>query len=356
MLLARCSSPTGYTQGVSPDQGGSPSNSGGTCPDNGHPSIGLDRVTVSFPVAEHEHDAGAWDSRRTKREGTPAEYEALRAGVEVADDVRVFVSAFQTENARWWGRVDFNPARVLDPGGHGLAPVASIREVISETLESVQHLARPACATGDLRITRLDIARDFEGVENPAGTLQGLVALPRKWAKSISLDVNPSSSACETLSVRSGKAGMVRLYDKWVETDGAVAVGTLRFEAECRKDWLRNYGAMRVLDDVDEGRVEELAWNRWEWSQMGVVLVGQPDDLVAAVGKLGLGGMEALRLIGWVVVQGADGGIRPASRTTEAKLRQLARQLGIGLSPDFPGSAVARRLDFDSGREVVAAV
>jgi hypothetical protein len=148
---------------------------------------------------------------------------------------------------------------------------------------------------------------------------------------------------------------MVRLYDKWAETNGAVAPGTVRFEAECRKDWLRNYGAVRVLDDVDDGRVEQLAWNRWEWSQMGVVIVGQPDDLCAAVGKLGLGGMKALGLIGWVVVQGADGRIRPASRTTEMKLRQLACQLGIGLSPGFPGSTVARRLDFATGREVVVA-
>jgi hypothetical protein len=274
--------------------------------------------------------------------------------VEVVDSVRAFISLSQAKGWRnAWAKVDFNPARVLDPDGHGLAPVTSIREVVSETLGSAQHLAKPACATGDLHITRLDIARDFEGVENPAATIQGLVSLPRRWARGITLDVDPSSSACETLSVRSGKAGMVRLYDKWAETDGAVAVGTLRFGAECRKDWLRNYGAMRVLDDVDEGRVEELAWNRWEWSQMGVVLVGQPDDLVAAVGKLGLGGMEALRLIGWIMVQRAGGGIGPDSRTTVAKLRQQARDVGVGYSSGMAWSAVARRLDFATGREIV---
>jgi hypothetical protein len=147
---------------------------------------------------------------------------------------------------------------------------------------------------------------------------------------------------------------MVRLYDKSAETNGAVAAGTLRFEAECRKDWLRRYGAIRVLDDVDEGRVEELAWNRWEWSQMGV-LVGQPDDLVAAVGKLGLGGMEALQLIGWIMVQRAGGKIGPGSRTTVAKLRGLARDVGVGYSPGMAGSAMARRLDFATGHEVVAA-
>jgi hypothetical protein len=41
------------------------SNSREACPDNGHPSMGIDRLTVSFPVAEYERDLGAWDSRRT---------------------------------------------------------------------------------------------------------------------------------------------------------------------------------------------------------------------------------------------------------------------------------------------------
>jgi len=227
--------------------------------------------------------------------------------------------------------------------------------VISEALGSVQHLARPACAIGDLRITRLDVARDFEGVENPAATIQSLVAISRRWAKAITLDVDPRSSAPQTLSVRSGRAGMVRLYDKWAETNGAVAPGTLRFEVECRKGWLSNYGAIRVLKDVEASRVEKLAWNRWEWSQMGVVVVGQPSDVVAAVAQLGLDGMEALNVIGWIVVQESGVGIAPNSRTTVAKLRRLARDVGVGYSPGMAGSAMARRLDFATGHEVVAA-
>jgi hypothetical protein len=332
------------------------SNSREACPDNGHPSIGIDRLTVSFPVTEYERDLGAWDNHGTTRECTPAESDALRAKVEVANGVQAFVSVSRAKSrTSVWARVDFNPARVLDPDGYGLAPVTSIPDVVCETLRPIQHLTRPACAIGDVHLTRLDVARDFEDVENPAATFLSLLPMPRKWAKTTTLDVNPRSSRCETLAVRSGKEGMVRLYDKWVETNGAVAPGTVRFEAECRKGWLWNYGAMRVLDDVEACRVEELAWNRWEWSQMGVVIVEQPDDLVAAVARLGLVGMEALKLIGWIVAQGAGGGIKPASRTTEAELRRLARAAGIGLSPGFPGSAAARRLDFVTGREVVIA-
>jgi hypothetical protein len=86
---------------------------------------------------------------------------------------------------------------------------------------------------------------------------------------------------------------------------------------------------------------------------MGVVTVGNPEDLVAAVRHLELKGMDALALIGWITAQSAGGGIRPASRTTEAKLRRLAREAGVGLSRV---STVARRLDFASGQEIVDAV
>jgi len=113
---------------------------------------------------------------------------------------------------------------------------------------------------------------------------------------------------------------------------------------------------MRVLNDVHAAAVEALAWNRWEWSQMGVVIVGQSDDLVAAVVKAGLREMDALKAIGWIVVQGNGGGIEPGSRTTVAKLRRLAGEVGVAWSPGSERPFTARRLDFATGREVVTAV
>jgi len=113
-----------------------------------------------------------------------------------------------------YGIIGIRTCRVLDPDGHGLAPITSVKDVVSETLRTVKPLVTPACAIEDLHLTRLDIARDFEGVENPAGTIKSLVPMPRKRATSVSLNVNPRGSASQTLSVCSGNAGMVRLYDK----------------------------------------------------------------------------------------------------------------------------------------------
>lgn len=54
------------------------------------------------------------------------------------------------------------------------------------------------------------------------------------------------------------------------------------------------YGKIKLLGDVTPERVETLARNRWECSQMGIVKVGTADDLVMAVRHLELKGMDAL--------------------------------------------------------------
>ncbi len=308
-------------------------------------------MSVSFPVDSYERDVLAWTRKGTTKEGTPEYSESLSHSVPVAPGVQVFVGVFQGESL-WMtrrGRIDFNPARLLDPNGHGLAPFESLREVIAEALGLVRGWVKPSCAMGDLNITRLDIARDFEGVEDPGALIHALVGTPRKWARSISLHFNPRGAGCETLSVRSGKAGMVRLYDKHAETGGEVPRGTVRFEAECRKGWLRTSGNIATLGDAKVQKIQELARNRWEWSQMGVTVVGSSEDVVLAVTDLGLSGNEALAVVGWIAVQRAGGAIRPASRTTEAKYRKLAREAGVCLAQGDIGS---RRLDFETGREV----
>jgi hypothetical protein len=83
---------------------------------------------------------------------------------------------------------------------------------------------------------------------------------------------------------------------------------------------------------VAKGVLEFLAFSRGEWSQIGVMSVGNPEEVVEAVRHLHLEGMDSLALIGWIVAQSAGGGIRPVFRTTWAKLRRLSREGGVAFS------------------------
>jgi hypothetical protein len=77
-------------------------------------------------------------------------------------------------------------------------------------------------ALEELRVTRLDVARDFSGVENPAATLEALVGMPRKWARTEVVHFDPKELGTQTLSISSGTACMARLYDESAHTAGAV--------------------------------------------------------------------------------------------------------------------------------------
>jgi hypothetical protein len=49
----------------------------------------------------------------------------------------------------------------------------------------------PAVVLDDLRVTRLDVARDFAGVKNPTTKLEALAMMSRKWARTGILHFDP---------------------------------------------------------------------------------------------------------------------------------------------------------------------
>jgi hypothetical protein len=269
---------------------------------------------------------------------------------------------------RWWGKLEFNPARVVDPDGHGVLPTEHCVDVLAAALDRAEELVRPACALGEARVKRLDVTRDFHGVSDVGSLLAGLRAVPRPWVKKTTLHSSRGRNAPETLDVEGGKAGQVRLYDKFTETDGAVPEGTLRWECEARAGWLKRYGDIVRVDDITVERVATLAENRWGWSGMGHEVMGNVEAVarVWAIEEvpLGPGGSlvpftEAQRnsFLGWLLAAscGRDG---TSSKATRAKYRRLARELGIVISPemfDAENGGFTAQLDFDSGRELVRA-
>jgi hypothetical protein len=64
---------------------------------------------------------------------------------------------------------------------------------------------------------------------------------------------------------------------------------------------------------------------------------------------------EQTTFIGWLFQQAAGDAWVPGSEHTLAKFRRVQRELGIAMPVDFvgDGAGVLRRLDFESGREVV---
>lgn len=145
----------------------------------------------------------------------------------------------------------------------------------------------------------------------------------------------------------------MRLYNKHDETKGDASEGTVRWETEARA-WAKNYGGIRLLSDVNADSVERLAQNRWEWSHMGAEIAGSIGRLVDVVSQSGLSQAQENSFIGWLVKQAAGVDCSDTSRATLAKYRRLQRELGIAAPADLGSMVeVVRRLDWESGREVV---
>jgi hypothetical protein len=268
--------------------------------------------------------------------------------------------------ARWWGKLELNPSRVVDPDGYSLATIDQLGPILATAWSASAELLAPACSLDEAKVRRLDVARDFTGVFDIPSLLAGLQNVPRPWAGRTGVFRGGSTNGPETLDV-GGNSGHVKLYNKYAETRGGVPEGTLRWECEARKGWLGRYGEIATMADINRRSIELLAANRWEWSGMGHEVMGNP-EAVARIWStewvpLGPGGdyvrfTEAQRcsFLGWLLAAcyGRDG---TSSKATKAKYRRLARELGIAIAPTTfgEGAGFSARLDFESGRQVLRA-
>ena len=339
------------------------SNRGETSPLNGDLSLGVDRLSVSFEVYDFEQTQEKWDSytqlHSTDREDKTGVVHSLSRRVEVVPGVfahvGVQVREVKGERGPVFGKIEFNPARVADPAGFGLATVDESVSGLVESVRAAGVVVVPA-RSDDLssyRLKRLDVARDFRGVKYPSALIRGLAPIQRSWARKNLVHADPSKHGAQTLMVGSN-SGLARLYDKFAETEGKVEEGTVRFEIEGRSDWVQNYGKMRTAADLDDSKVQVFGRDRWEWSKMGVE-VKSLSGLVSVVASSDLTPRQQQNFLGWLMMQSTPFAYE-VSHTTLAKYRKLQKELNIAFGADFVSSlGFSTRLDWETG-EVVTRV
>jgi len=334
------------------------SNRKGTIPKNGNPlvGVGVDRLSVSFPVDSAEGDEMAWDRSAVVGAGTPAERRTWSASVTVSGaKFFVGVSTLPPEAPyRVAGKVEWNPSKVVDPEGWELASVGEAVLSIGAAASAARQLMHPVWDDPrEWSLKRIDVAKDFAEVEEAPTLIRGLGAIHRPWSRLNQTHSDPKRHGAQTLMVGSG-AGVVRLYDKHAETNGEAPTGTVRWECEARA-WAKEKGHMKMLGDIDSDSVEFLGQERFGWSGMGAEVAGSLSRLVAVVSECEyLSSAEKRSFLGYLVEQSAGLGVASVSKNTLTKYRRLQREVGIAAPCDFGSMLeVVRRLDWDSGREVV---
>ncbi len=335
----------------------SPSNRGETSSIIEPPLVGIDKLALSFQVKDFDVEPSAWSQHS---DGFSADgqrvTETFSRTVELGDGASVFCSVLRrfepSIHAPVYAKVEFNPSRVVDPGGFSLAGVEASMDAAGVAVRSALPWVQPFEMAGfdSYKVKRIDVAKDFHGVMEPGVLIRGLGPIPRKWARRNSVFADPQSHGAQTLSVGSG-AGMVRLYDKFEETEHRVEPGTVRWETQARGDWADKYGRIRTCRDLTDENVAALAADRWEWSLMGIE-VKSTAGVVDVLAQTDLSPLARATFLGWLMTQGTPHAYSPAKEAL-AKYRKIQRELNIVLGPDVLTSVgFSSRLDWDSGTVV----
>ncbi len=331
----------------------------------------VDRLSCSFPVRDFDPQRTLWDQSMTVAPGTPHAAETRSVMLDLEGGGQVYLSVKQIPERGLIGRLDFNPARIDNPDGWEGASPDRVRPTAELAWRRAADVVDAACGLRDVRVTRLDVNRDFK-VDKPSFYVHGLRNIKRPYARKNGVWSSAAHGNAQTLHVGSG-AGMARLYDKGEEllskwksgraateraeppAPPALPSNVLRFEYQARSRQLQRIADIRNLDDVcDERLLGVLGRNRWQWSAMGVE-VAVNDRVLEKVANAGLSPRLENAFLGhlWKLSAGVPS---PMGSATAAKYNRLIRQLNIVLADVAPGSGMPGflgRLDYESGEEVV---
>ena len=284
---------------------------------------GIDTVNLSFLVNPDlcESDTSLWSSESSR---FWSDSQRINSQVEwnfETDFATVKVILFVAQERC---NLRFNAARLLSPKSRNLLHPKALMVLVSKLLVDIRSHVWPVfdrvATTGEIirdidwgkqiRITRLDVARNFFVDDLPAVKAALLQAKP-KYGKTSHLYWD--SKGGWTLSNETSRSGKDRIYDKSAELANNEAGESLseshsylRFEAQLQKERLATNG-LTTLEDISDTRVWLAIRSRWDACRWGVEIPVQeefrgltanlnPDEIfgIAAVLKLNEIGLRAL--------------------------------------------------------------
>ncbi len=286
-------------------------------------SLGIDRLTLWFPTRP-----GGWFNRD-------------------ADDLTANLHIMSRGNR---AGVDFNPSRVVDPYGTGLASTENAIEVTGEVWRVVSGHVVPRVTLALAHVTRLDVAHDFLGAMEPSQLILGLSKLRRPYQGDPGVRFDGHTGEAVSVVVGSSEK-QVRIYRKDVESDGLASEGLIRWECQVRSRPLRTKFGITTFSDIDPESITALAESRWAWSKMGTPVRTARDAFDVVNGLEETASIKAKCY--WDLMGIARYGTWPSSDHSRRRLCRLIAERGIVVAdgcisvPSEP--TLVERLDWTKG-------
>jgi hypothetical protein len=323
--------------------------------------IGIDKVSFSFPIEKYIDIPNTWTHYKRQARGATVWTPKLNTELLLDPGVTLFVEVYWVGfTSTWYCRLEFNPARVVDPHGYGLCAVTDLPYTVGLAWDEAQALVFPACDLWEARLRRLDPARDGTCESDPHVFVQALARVPIPYAKK-KLHGLSKEGVPETLYAGNDTTGLMRFYPKHDRDPAKAKPNDWRFEVEAYEPWLKDPGGMETFADVSSTAVLDFLVNRWEWAGMstpihtkaGLIDLVMNADLGASNGKLWTDAKKE-RFIGHLSM--IDSGRQPPEPgvALRADFNKAIRELGVCLGPDLLATTddTVGRLDFETGLEV----
>lgn len=261
-------------------------------------------------------------------------------------------------------RLTFSAPAVLDGHNRDPLPLALLPDVAEAVWTSVSRELTGMPAFEDLRMTRLDLARDLVDVESIPRTLWAVHQLPVQRARIDRLERGANGSWQSLTRGTKGRWRVVsygkseELVEKAARTRDhdtadmlrAVAAGCSgrqRWELQMRRAFLVDEGVTSV--HLDEERMFTMSQRYFERTRFGDV-VGGTERLFDALDQLS---PAQERGVMYVLVADLLGRRPRYSHNPADDYRLLARQLNVSAADLLADGSEPRRLDFATGTEVV---
>lgn len=364
------------------------------------PPARLDTVGIALPVADFDR-VGC--THQIVAEGTEAESHRYRRPLAGGGFIGTGVGQMA------W--LEASLPKRADPDGDNsvaldLEPAMDVlRDLVAEALQFID--LEPGTVIDDGKVVRLDLVRDFFGVDRQTELLDGLASVVQPGRAKVRRFADPSANRAETVRV-GPRAWGCTLYDKHTETGGKAPAGQVRFEARLHHDQLTSRfstdlgarvnsvadllrmsgsgraevyhmgrahlppkgaagpsinlrvvkgGGRRIERHSDGGAALARAQRGW-FERVGFHLeVRAPHELATKLAAAHFTSAEAASLWAFLTL---PGWAASCSRNTRSKYRRMA--LDLGVAPAFDGElvrydaaeGVRLRLDYDTGTMVAA--
>ena len=318
--------------------------------------LGIDKVKLAFPLSALTANRLLATSGTTvdgiSRSMNQHGYERIRHN---ADHLWKGTISIQREHGPV-GFVEFNPSRWVDPTGWVAAPLLDVHSVIGLAWDSVSTVFEPEVDLPDAEVRRLDIARDFVGVEHPNHYLMRLDTNARAIRTLQRTHFVSGKNGGWTIQLTNASGKHIRMYDKHRQTQGRAPEGTIRFEVEMH-GWLRNHGSdIRTVSDITPSAISRAARYWWHESRFGTPLASA-DDIFARIHEVLDGKRNSASLATAVYgyfrrKQEGDETI-DLSSDTRRHYEQTLQKAETSLFRDGLSSST-RALDLDAGTEVLS--